>query len=114
MASNPFVAFRDLPVRSRYRFLLDDALAFVMQFIKGPVCRGPVALDVIENDSGFSSSTRTASCSTRTRSSSRGTSKHLYLPTAEGATRLGLALLVEVLPHAGRLPQSQASLHRRP
>src|SRR5262249_60141691 len=34
VASNPFVAFSEIPVRSRYRFLLDDALAFVMHFIK--------------------------------------------------------------------------------
>ncbi|HEY7531406.1 MAG TPA: fatty acid cis/trans isomerase, partial [Nitrospiraceae bacterium] len=40
VASNPFVAFRDLPVRSRYKFLLDDAHIFIMTFIKGPVCRG--------------------------------------------------------------------------
>ena len=48
-ASNPFAAFRDLPLDGRYRFMLDEAEYFVMNFIKGPVCRGQLALDVIED-----------------------------------------------------------------
>ena len=48
-ASNPFVAFDQIPARSRYQFLLDDAQYFVMTFIRGPVCRGQVAVDVIED-----------------------------------------------------------------
>ena len=48
-AANPFVVFRDIPVASRYRFLLDDAGFFVEGFIKGPVCRGQVALNVIND-----------------------------------------------------------------
>ena len=35
--------------QSRYRFLLDEAQFFVMNFIKGPVCRGQTALDVIND-----------------------------------------------------------------
>ena len=38
-----------LPVRSRYRFMLEEAQFTLMGFIKGPVCRGQVALDVIED-----------------------------------------------------------------
>lgn len=48
-ASNPFKAFADLPLQARYRFLLDDAGFFVNNFIKGPVCRGQTALDVIND-----------------------------------------------------------------
>ncbi len=47
--SNPFVSFAQIPARSRYQFLLDDAQYFVMTFIRGPVCRGQVAVDVIED-----------------------------------------------------------------
>lgn len=47
VAGNPFVAFEQLPVRSRYRMMLDEAQFTVMGFIKGPVCRGQVALNVI-------------------------------------------------------------------
>ncbi|HET9700933.1 MAG TPA: fatty acid cis/trans isomerase, partial [Burkholderiales bacterium] len=49
VAANPFVAFQALPVKSRYRFLLDEAQFTIMNFIKGPVCRGQLALDVIED-----------------------------------------------------------------
>jgi hypothetical protein len=49
VASNPFVAFAALPADGRYRFLLDEAQFFVSNFIKGPVCRGQLALDVIED-----------------------------------------------------------------
>jgi hypothetical protein len=49
VASNPFETFRELPVDARYRFLLDEAQFFIMNFIKGPVCRGQMAVDVIED-----------------------------------------------------------------
>ena len=49
ISSNPFAAFHDLPLDGRYRFMLDEAEYFVMNFIKGPVCRGQLALDVIED-----------------------------------------------------------------
>jgi hypothetical protein len=48
-ASNPIKTFAAIPVKSRYRFLLDDARFFIEGFIKGPVCRGQVALNVIED-----------------------------------------------------------------
>jgi hypothetical protein len=48
-ASNPFVTFRQMPVNSRYHFMLDEAQFTLMGFIKGPVCRGQVALDVIND-----------------------------------------------------------------
>jgi hypothetical protein len=48
-ASNPFVTFAEIPARSRYQYMLDDAEYFVMTFIRGPVCRGQVAVDVIED-----------------------------------------------------------------
>ncbi|MGH8550786.1 MAG: fatty acid cis/trans isomerase [Methylococcales bacterium] len=51
VAANPFVAFEQLPVRSRYRLMLDEAQFTVMGFIKGPVCRGQVALNVITDHS---------------------------------------------------------------
>jgi hypothetical protein len=49
VAANPFYAFAALPVRARYRFLLEDARFFIEGFIKGPVCRGQAALNVIED-----------------------------------------------------------------
>ncbi len=49
IAANPFVAFKELPVSSRYRFMLEEAQYTIMGFIKGPVCRGQVALNVIDD-----------------------------------------------------------------
>lgn len=49
LSANPFVAFVSIPVDSRYRFLLDDAHFIIDGFIKGPVCHGQVALNVIED-----------------------------------------------------------------
>ncbi|WP_254430470.1 MULTISPECIES: fatty acid cis/trans isomerase [unclassified Ruegeria] len=46
---DPFTTFASLPPRSRYQFLLDDALFFVRSFIRGPVCHGATAVDVIED-----------------------------------------------------------------
>jgi hypothetical protein len=48
-ASNPFTTFEELPARARYEFLLADARYYVMTFIRGPVCRGQVAVDVIRD-----------------------------------------------------------------
>ena len=49
IASNPFIAFHDLPVKSRYRFMLEESEYIIRGFIKGPVCRGQVALNVIDD-----------------------------------------------------------------
>jgi hypothetical protein len=48
-ASNPFITFEQLPAASRYRFMLDHAHFTIDGFIKGPVCRGQVALNVIND-----------------------------------------------------------------
>ena len=49
VASNPIKTFAQLPVKSRYKFMLDEARFFIEGFIKGPVCRGQIALNVIED-----------------------------------------------------------------
>jgi hypothetical protein len=49
VASNPFVAFLQLPVEARYRLMLEESQFTLMGFIKGPVCRGQVAVDVIND-----------------------------------------------------------------
>jgi Fatty acid cis/trans isomerase (CTI) len=48
IAANPFVAFKDIPPRARYQFMLDDAYYHVRAFIHGPVCKGQAALNVID------------------------------------------------------------------
>jgi hypothetical protein len=48
-ASNPFFTYQRIPYASRHSFLLDEAQFTIMNFIKGPVCRGNVALSVIQD-----------------------------------------------------------------
>ncbi|MGR0277500.1 fatty acid cis/trans isomerase [Marinomonas dokdonensis] len=47
VSTNPFRAFKQIPAGARYQFLLDHAQNTIMSFIKGPVCRGQVAVNVI-------------------------------------------------------------------
>jgi hypothetical protein len=49
ISANPFKTFADIPSKNRYEFLLDEAHFFIAGFIKGPVCRGSVALSVIDD-----------------------------------------------------------------
>lgn len=48
-AANPFTTYAAIPARARYQYLLDNAEYFVRTFIRGPVCRGPIATDVIRD-----------------------------------------------------------------
>lgn len=48
-AANAFKTYRAIPRQVRYRFFLDHARYFVMTFMKGPVCRGQTALNVIDD-----------------------------------------------------------------
>lgn len=48
-SANPFVAFEQLPMQARYKFMLDEAKFTISGFIKGPVCRGQTALNVIND-----------------------------------------------------------------
>jgi len=48
-AVNPVAAFNAIPAGSRYRFMLDTAQYFVSTFIRGPVCAGQIATNVIED-----------------------------------------------------------------
>ena len=45
----PFEVFSAIPEKSRYQFLLDDSYFFVQSFMRGPVCRGQIALNGIHD-----------------------------------------------------------------
>lgn len=47
--ANPFLTFEAIPAAARYQFMLDNAEYFVRTFIRGPVCRGQIATDVIRD-----------------------------------------------------------------
>lgn len=48
-AANPFITFRQLPAKARYQFMLDRAEFTIRSFMKGSVCRGQLALNVIDD-----------------------------------------------------------------
>ena len=49
LSANPFIAFEQIPPRSRYQFLLDNVHHIIMTFIHGPVCKGQIALNVLND-----------------------------------------------------------------
>lgn len=49
ISANPFVVFAAIPPKSRYQWLLDEIHYVIMTFIRGPVCKGQIALNVIND-----------------------------------------------------------------
>lgn len=49
ISANGLKVFEQIPVKSRYQFMLDDIHYIIMTFIRGPVCKGQVALNVIQD-----------------------------------------------------------------
>ncbi len=47
VAQRPLELFSAIPESVRYQFLLDDSFYYIQSYIRGPVCRGQVALSVI-------------------------------------------------------------------
>ena len=86
IASNPFKAYRDIPVNSRYRFLLDDAHFIIEGFIKGPVCRGQIALNVIEDRFWVVFADPDADLASNRPEFLDAMSDYLELPSQEGST----------------------------
>lgn len=46
---NALKTFKQIPAKSRYEFLLDDIHYILMTYIRGPVCKGQIALNVIND-----------------------------------------------------------------
>ncbi|RLE20371.1 MAG: peptidylprolyl isomerase, partial [Actinobacteria bacterium] len=47
--ANPFVTYAQIPPSVRYQFLLDNVEYIIRTFIRGPVCKGQIALSVIHD-----------------------------------------------------------------
>jgi len=90
VASNPFIAFRELPVQSRYKFMLDEAQFTIMGFIKGPVCRGQVALNVIDDHFWVVFLEPDDKGANQTAAFLARESKNLRLPTAKSSILISL------------------------
>ena len=48
-SANPFLTYEQIPALSRYQFLLNNSEFFTRTFIRGPVCKGQIALNVIHD-----------------------------------------------------------------
>jgi len=49
LSANPFITYAQIPTKVRYNFLLSDSEYFIRTFIRGPVCKGQIALNVIHD-----------------------------------------------------------------
>ena len=49
ISANALKTFEQIPASSRYQFLLDDVSYIITTFIRGPVCKGQIALNVIQD-----------------------------------------------------------------
>ena len=49
ISANALKTFEQIPASSRYQFLLDDVNYIITTFIRGPVCKGQIALNVIQD-----------------------------------------------------------------
>lgn len=83
-AANPFKTFKELPEVSRYQFLLDDAQFFFSGFIKGPVCMGQAALNVIRDQFWVAFLKPQTEYNTQYTQFLADNSDHLRMPASEG------------------------------
>ncbi|MBD5771562.1 fatty acid cis/trans isomerase [Marinomonas colpomeniae] len=94
VATNPFKAFREIPANARYRFLLDHSQNTIMAFIKGPVCRGQVAVNVINEQFWVYFVTPEVAYNKSSAELLEKQIKRLDLPAIESSNALPLASLV--------------------
>ncbi len=113
VAANPFVAFRALPVNARYRFMLDEAEFTIMGFIKGPVCRGQLALNVIEDQFWVVFADPDAISSDADAEFLARQSDNLSLPSEQGSTALILTTWEEYSRRENRWLQAKSEYLQR-
>jgi len=87
-AANAFISFEAIPPRSRYQFLLDDSRFFIMGFMKGPVCRGQVALNVVEDHLWVFFSSPHSLDSKETQEELDGVADYMQMPSSTQTLRL--------------------------
>ena len=89
IAANPFLIYAEIPARSRYQFMLDHAEYVLRTFIRGPVCKGQVALNVINDHFWVMFLDPAADETVRDPDFLIGQAANLRLPTEQGSdTRL--------------------------
>lgn len=91
VASNPFITFEAIPAQSRYKFMLQEAQNTIMGFIKGPVCRGQIAVNVIDDHFWVFFVTREAQAGLNSDNFLSEQKAHLRLP-AESESNAGVVV----------------------
>ena len=86
VSANPFLAFDQIPAKSRYEFLLDNSYFIISTFIKGPVCNGQVALDVINDHFWVMFLDPEYDLSVTNKNFLKNSFKNLTLPNQEGSS----------------------------
>ncbi|MDD1615880.1 MAG: fatty acid cis/trans isomerase [Methylococcaceae bacterium NSP1-2] len=83
-AANPFKTFSELPEVARYSFLLDNSQFFFSGFIKGPVCMGQAALNVIRDQFWVAFVKPQTEYNKQYTQFLADNSEHLRMPASEG------------------------------
>lgn len=112
LSSNPLRAFAAIPVQARYRFLLDDAQFVLSGFIKGPVCRGQVALNVIQERFWVVFVSPDAPWAANSAPLLADVQNALELPAALGSNALPIHWLAYAQKHARYVQQKNAFLQQ--
>lgn len=94
-SANPFVAFEQIPPRSRYQFLLDNAQYILMTFIHGPVCKGQIALNVIDDHFWVLFMDPDHDLTVRHPGFLRFHSERLRMPTEDGSDKKAISILLD-------------------
>ncbi len=83
--ANPFLIYAQIPPAVRYRFLLDNSEYMLRTFIRGPVCKGQVALNVIHDHFWVMFLDPAADLTVQEPGFLAGQAANLRLPTEEGS-----------------------------
>lgn len=84
IASNALKAYEQIPAQNRYQFLLDDIHYIIMTFIRGPVCKGQIALNVIQDHFWVMFLDPKFDASLRDKYFLHDNISNLYIPNEEG------------------------------
>lgn len=85
-SAQPFVSFAQIPASSRYKFLLDDSEYMVRTFVHGPVCKGQIALNVLDDHFWVMFMDPKYDLSIKDDNFLKSQYKNLIMPISEGST----------------------------
>ena len=84
--TDPFIVFEQIPASSRYEFLLDDSEYVIRTFIRGPVCKGQIALNVIHDNFWVMFMAPEYDLSLKNRDYFKNQYENLKMPIEDGST----------------------------